>query len=98
MKFLEWSSLTAGLLEEMMKTSSHSVPAFRFMSQPVRRLARALVIPLATLFLLAGAAAAQSKGSSGSASRGSTNTRTPSNPDLSTQPTFIAGKVMLDGG
>jgi tetratricopeptide (TPR) repeat protein len=42
---------------------------------------------------------AQSKGSSGnSTGRGSTNTRIPTNPDLSVQPTFIVGKVMMDGG
>jgi tetratricopeptide (TPR) repeat protein len=83
----------------MMKTSSHSIPAFQFVSWQFTQVVRALVITLATIMFLVGAAAAQSKGSGGnSSSRGSTNTRTPTTPDVSVQPTFIAGKVMLDGG
>jgi tetratricopeptide (TPR) repeat protein len=83
----------------MMKTSSPFGPASESVSWQFPQLARAFLITLATVFLLCGAAAAQSKGSSGnSTGRGSTNTRIPTTPDLSTQPTFIAGKVMLDGG
>ena len=82
-----------------MKTSSHSVHAFQSVSPQSPRVTRTLVVTVAAVFLLCGAAVAQSKGSSGnSTGRGSTNTRIPTTPDLSIQPTFIVGKVMMDGG
>jgi tetratricopeptide (TPR) repeat protein len=82
-----------------MKTSSHSVHAFQSVSPQSPRVTQTLVVTLAAVFLLCGAAVAQTKGSSGnSTGRGSTNTRIPTTPDLSIQPTFIVGKVMMDGG
>ena len=73
-------------------------PAFQFLSPRFPRMARALVLSLLSAILLCGAAAAQRSSGGASSSRGSTPPRVPTGPDLSNQPTFIAGKVMLDGG
>jgi tetratricopeptide (TPR) repeat protein len=85
-------------LEEIMTIRNQFFPAFQFLSPRFPRLARAIVLSLLSATLLCGAAAAQRTSGSPSSSRGSTPTRIPTVPDLSTQPTFIAGKVMLDGG
>lgn len=62
------------------------------------RIARALLLMFLSAIFLCVAAVAQRSAGSANPSRGSTTSRTPTTPDLSTQPAFIAGKVMLDGG
>jgi tetratricopeptide (TPR) repeat protein len=87
-----------GVLEEMMKTDNGSFPAFlspRFVAHSFACFALALL----GLALLCNPALAQRSGSGGNTpSRGSTAPKTPSPSDLSIQPTFIIGKVMMDGG
>ena len=78
-----------------MKTGNGSFPAFR----SPRFVAHSFALTLLGLTLLCGPALAQRGGSGGNApSRGSTAPKTPSASDLSVQPTFIVGKVMMDGG
>jgi len=62
------------------------------------RKARTLFLMLLWSVLLCATSLAQRTSGNSSSSRGSTTSRTPTTPDLSTQPTFIAGKVMMDGG
>ena len=72
---------------------------FEFPLTPARfqPTARMFVFIAFSTILFCGVASAQKSGGA-SSSRGSTPPRTPTGTDLSTQPTFIAGKVMLDGG
>jgi tetratricopeptide (TPR) repeat protein len=87
-----------GVLEEMMKTDNGSFPAFlspRFVAHSFACFA----LTLLGLVLLCNPALAQRSGSGGNTpSRGSTAPKNPSPSDLSIQPTFIIGKVMMDGG
>jgi len=63
------------------------------------RCARTLfLLMLLSAVLLCATSVAQRTSGNSSSSRGSTPSRTTTGPDLSTQPTFIAGKVMMDGG
>ncbi len=62
------------------------------------RCARTLFLMLLSAVLLCATSVAQRTSGNSSSSRGSTPSRTTTGPDLSTQPTFIAGKVMMDGG
>ncbi len=64
------------------------------------RRARTLFLMLLTavLLLLCATSFAQRTSGNSASSRGSTQPRTTTGPDVSTQPTFIAGKVMMDGG
>jgi tetratricopeptide (TPR) repeat protein len=82
-----------------MTTGNRIFPTFELLPSRCPRIGRAIVLSLLSAILLGGAAAAQRTGGGSTPGRGSSPpNRTPTGPDLSTQPTFIAGKVMLDGG
>jgi tetratricopeptide (TPR) repeat protein len=81
----------------MMTISYRFFPEFRFSSTRFQRPTVVLVLATLVTLILCGVASAQKSGGATS-NRGSTPPRTPTGTDLTTQPTFIAGKVMLDGG
>lgn len=81
-----------------MKTGNHLVSELQFLSQPIPHFARTLGLAFLGAVLLTGSATAQRGGSASSGRGGATPPRSPSSTDVSNGPTFITGKVMLDGG
>ncbi|HEX4603511.1 MAG TPA: tetratricopeptide repeat protein [Candidatus Angelobacter sp.] len=82
-----------------MKFGSSQFRTFQFGASGPRTLGFATWV-LAGMALLAQPALAQrgSTGSSNTSSRTTSPSRTPTSPDTSSQPVFISGKVMLEGG